>query len=102
MARLEDKFTVSELDSLSQKLCDMQANATALELRINSNDQEIELLDTVDHLCRVANMLCNVIEADLKGHIKTSEPLNYINNKFSGAELSLENYHKQKNIKPAY
>jgi hypothetical protein len=98
MARLNDKFTIEDMKDFQERLNEIQISATSWNTRSNASETELELLDAVDHLCRVSNMLCMIIEQELKGHIETAEPHRYTNGKLSVAEASLKNYLKYKNI----
>lgn len=61
----------------------------------NHTEDENKLLNTVDNLCRVAGMLCSVIEQDLDGHIETADPLDYVYQKLSNSEGYLEFFFKK-------
>ncbi|AMV11552.1 hypothetical protein [Parageobacillus sp. G301] len=96
--RLNDKFTIEDMKDFQERLNKLQISATHWDIRSNASETELELLDTIDHLCRVSNMLCVIIEQELKGHIVTAQPHRYTNVKLSIAEASLKNYLKYKNI----
>lgn len=89
MARLNDKFNQEELYQLSRQLCKMQHSATS---QFGTNESESDLLYTIDHLCRVANMFCMVIKQDLDGDVDTGNPSDYIESKFNLAKGTFECY----------
>jgi hypothetical protein len=98
MANLKDKFTVEDMKALDQRLNRIFYQVTNYQTRSNAGVTELQLLDTIDHLCRVSGMLCDVIEQQLDGHIETSEPHSYIDKKLSTVETGIKNFLKVKKI----
>lgn len=75
---LQEKFDETSLKELDKKLNEIQLWAT-----IQRSDEHM-LYHMIDNLCRVAGMYNDVLLQLLKdGHIVTSDPLNYIEAKFS-------------------
>ncbi|KRE71984.1 hypothetical protein [Paenibacillus sp. Soil750] len=75
---LEDKFDEISLKELDKKLKEIQLWAT-----MQRSDEHM-LYHMIDNLCRVAVMYNDVLMQLLRdGHIVTSDPLNYIEAKFS-------------------
>jgi hypothetical protein len=96
--RLSDKFTIEEIKDLNSRINKVFYNATVWQTRQATTEMEQQLIDCIDHLCRVSGMLSDMIEQDLKGDIVTSDPLRYLQGKLSVAEGSLEYYLKRKNV----
>jgi translation initiation factor IF-1 len=95
---IKSKFDVEDLKYYSKILNELQYNATTWINRNNANEIELELLDTIDHLCRVSNMFKMIIEQHLEGDVVTSDPKGYIDSKISIARSSLRHYLKLKKL----
>jgi hypothetical protein len=98
MANLKDKFTIQDMKELDQRLHLIFDQVTHYQTRKNAGVTELQLLDTIDHLCRVSGMFCDMIEQQLEGHIETSDPYGYINGKLGTAETGVKNFLKVKKI----
>jgi hypothetical protein len=96
--RLKDKFTLEEVKDIDKRINKLFYNATHYKTRTNSNEAENELLHVVDHLCRVSNMLCDMIECEMEGHIECADPHDYIDGKLGLAEAWMNNYVNNKRI----
>ena len=98
MANLKDKFTIDDMKALDQRLNHIYYQVTHYQTRSNAGLTELQLLDTIDHLCRMSGMLCDVIEQQLEGHIETSEPHRYIDRKLGTVETGIKNFLEVKKI----
>ncbi|AKO91998.1 hypothetical protein BEH_07725 [Priestia filamentosa] len=86
-----DKFAIDSLKNIQDVLHNIQYEAFDPDHR----DNDRLLLDTVDHLCRVANMLAGVIrEEKSKGFIENNNPQKYAENKLLIAQRSFNDYLK--------
>lgn len=98
MARLNDKFTIEQMKDFEKRLNKIHYNVTHWKTRSTASETEIELINTIDYLCRVPNMLAGIIEQELEGHIETSDPYGYTDGKLSVAESCIKSYLKVKNL----
>jgi hypothetical protein len=95
-SKLVNKFSNSSLNHVQEVLNDIQLAAISLDVR----ETNVALLDTVDHLCRVANMLADVIkEEKAKGYVENANPEGYINGKLAIAQSSFDEYLKTLKVK---
>lgn len=95
---LSGKFTIEDIKSFRKLLGELQFNATRAEVRETAGNADINLLNTVDCLCRASNMLCMVIEQHLEGNISTSNPKPYITSNLETSNGTFRHYlrHKKK------
>jgi hypothetical protein len=98
MTRLNDKFTIEQMGNLTKRLNEIHYNATHWKTRSTASETELELLNTIDYLCRVPNMLASIIEQELEGEVVTSDPHGYTHGKLSVAQACMESYLKVKKI----
>jgi hypothetical protein len=94
MANLNDKFSLDDMRDLDQRLNNIFEQVTHYQTRSNAGLTELQLLNTIDHLCRVSGMLCDMIE----GHIETSDPFSYIDKNLGTVETGVKNFLKVKKI----
>jgi hypothetical protein len=92
MTNLKDKFTVEDMKEITRRINHVFYQTTHWKTREKTSEQELLLLGTIDHLCRVSSMLCGAIEQQLEGHIETHDPKGYIDGKFSIAESRMNTY----------
>jgi hypothetical protein len=98
MSNLNDKFSLDDIRDLDQRLNHIFEQVTHYQTRTNAGLTELQLLNTIDHLCRVSGMLCDMIEQQIEGHIESSDPYGYINGKLGTAETGVKNFLKVKKI----
>lgn len=98
MANLKDKFTIDDMRVFDQRLTHILDRVTHYQTRSTAGLTQLQLLDTIDHLCRVSGMLCNIIEQQLEGHIESSDPYRYIDRKLDTVETGIKNFLKVKKI----
>ncbi|MDQ0975876.1 hypothetical protein QFZ31_005754 [Neobacillus niacini] len=99
MANLNDKFSLDDMRDLDQRLNHIFEQVTHYQTRSNAGLTELQLLNTIDHLCRVSGMLCDVIEQQIEGHyIESSDPLSYIDKNLGTVETGVKNFLKVKKI----
>jgi hypothetical protein len=98
MAKLSDKFTIEQIKDLEKRLNKIHYNVTHWQTRSTATETELQLINTIDHLVRVPNILCHIIEQALEGHIETFDPHGYADGKLGIAESSLIKYLKLKDI----
>ncbi|MEH7419599.1 hypothetical protein V7266_30670, partial [Neobacillus drentensis] len=92
MANLKDKFTVQDTRELNERLNSIFYQVTHANTIKTVGVTELQLLDVIDHLCRVSGMLCNMVEQQLEGHIETFDPYTYIDRKLGTAEKGITNF----------
>jgi hypothetical protein len=98
MANLKDKFTIDDMRALDHRLNQIFFQVSHYQTRSNARLTELQLLDTIDHLCRMSGMLCDVIEQQLEGHVETLDPHSYIDRKLGTVETGIKNFLEVKKI----
>jgi hypothetical protein len=98
LSRLNNKVTIEQLRDISKTLHEIHYNATHWITRSTASETELELISTIDYLCRVTNILCNIIEQELEGHIETHDPMKYVEEKLLLSHSSINSYLKVKEL----
>ncbi|QKE74782.1 hypothetical protein HPK19_19475 [Arthrobacter citreus] len=98
MTTLKHKFKEEELKDFCKTLNKIQYNATTWVVKNRANENEKELLDTIDHLCRACNMFSMVMIQHLEGNVETGDPESYIHTNLSISESSLKHYIKSNKL----
>jgi hypothetical protein len=98
MANLNDKFSLDDMRGLDRRLNHIFEQVTHYQTRTNAGLTELQLLNTIDHLCRVSGMLCDMIEQQIEGHIESSDPFSYIDKNLGTVETGVKNFLKVKKI----
>jgi hypothetical protein len=98
LANLKDKFTIDDLKNFGQIITNINHQVTHCKTTSNSRLSELQLIYTIDHLCHISGMLCQVIEQQLEGHIETYDPYRFILEKLASAENGVDSFLKIKKI----